>query len=289
MEYQLSNQRLTLAVSATGGSMTHLLYDGVEYLWQGDPAYWRGQAPHLFPIVGRLTEGRCTLEGDPVLLGVHGFFRHRPMALLDRQPQSLTLCQNWDRETYAVYPRKWRVLLTYALDGGTVTITFRVENLDEKRLAFYYGGHPGFNLPLEPGLTLEDYCVQFDPARRLRVLPVTDSGFMTGEAPDYPLKDGRLWLDRSLFTRDAVILEGTGGHAVLLAPGHRRQVSVSFPQMPYLGIWQPAGTDAPFVCLEPWCALPDRQDQSTELTEKEHAAILAPGAAYENTWSISLQ
>lgn len=289
MEYELSNELLTLAVDAVGGSMTHLIYDGVEYLWQGDPAYWQGRAPHLFPVIGRLTGGSATLEGEPVALGVHGFFRHRPMELAGRQPGRLTLVQTWDAETLVQYPRKWRVLLTYALEGAAVTVTFRVENLDEKALYFYYGSHPGFNLPLEPGLTFADYCVQFDPGHPLRQRTVTDAGFMTGEVLDYPLEEGRLWLRRNLFDRDAVILEGTGGKATLLAPGHRRQVTISYPQMRFLGIWQPAGTDAPFLCLEPWCALPDRQDQATELSAKEDVTVLAPGAVYENIWTISLR
>lgn len=289
MVYQISNELLTLAIDGTGGAMQHMVFDGQEYLWQGDPTYWREQAPHLFPIIGRLTKGRCTMEGDPVALDVHGFFRRRPMELAAREADRLTLVQTWDAETYAAYPRKWRVLLTYALEGSTVRITFRVENLDDKRLYFYYGGHPGFKLPLEAGLAFEDYCVQFPAGARLRQRPVTSAGFMTGEAPDYPLEHNQLRLRRNLFDCDAVILEGTGGEATLLAPGHRRQITVSYPQMRYLGIWQPAGTDAPFLCLEPWCALPDRQDQTTELSEKEDVSRLEPGAAYENTWSVTLR
>lgn len=289
MEYKLSNELLTVTVEAKGGAMTHLLYGGTEYLWQGDPIYWGERAPHLFPVVGRLTGCRCTMEGETVTLDTHGFFRHRPMEPVETLPQRLTLTQSWDNETFTAYPRRWRVWLTYALEETTVTVTFRVDNLDEKRLYFYYGGHPGFRLPLEPGLTLEDYCVRFDRAAEVRQRPVTAAGFMTGEAIPWPLENGRLQLRRDLFRPDAVILEGTGDTATLEAVGGTRGVTVTYPQMPYLAIWQPAGTDAPFLCLEPWCALPDRQDQTTELSEKEDVSCLEPGAAYENTWSVTLR
>ena len=32
-----------------------------EYLWQGDPAYWKGQAPILFPIVGALRNQKTVI------------------------------------------------------------------------------------------------------------------------------------------------------------------------------------------------------------------------------------
>ena len=38
-------------------------------MWNGDPAYWKGRAPNLFPYVGRLTND-CYTYGGPVLHGV---------------------------------------------------------------------------------------------------------------------------------------------------------------------------------------------------------------------------
>ena len=38
--------------------------DGTEYLWNGDPAYWTGRAPNLFPYVGRLTNDRYAYGGE---------------------------------------------------------------------------------------------------------------------------------------------------------------------------------------------------------------------------------
>lgn len=50
---------------------------------------------------------------------------------------------------------------TYLLDGHTLKITNKVENIGEKRMYFGLGGHPGFNVPLEAGLSFEDYCLEF--------------------------------------------------------------------------------------------------------------------------------
>ncbi len=52
MEYALSNDSISIKVSTAGGSFTSIEADGREYLWQGDPAVWSGQAPVCFPICG---------------------------------------------------------------------------------------------------------------------------------------------------------------------------------------------------------------------------------------------
>lgn len=45
MEYALSNDSISIKVSTAGGSFTSIEAGGREYLWQGDPAVWSGQAP----------------------------------------------------------------------------------------------------------------------------------------------------------------------------------------------------------------------------------------------------
>ena len=61
MLYTVKNDKLSLTVSDMGAEMQSLLScDGTEFLWQGDPAYWTGHAYIMFPICGRLTDGKYT-------------------------------------------------------------------------------------------------------------------------------------------------------------------------------------------------------------------------------------
>ena len=87
----------------------------------------------------------------------------------------------------------------------------------------------------------------------------------------------------ALQTGNAVSLERR--REILARP---RAVTVAHPQMPYLGIWHMPHTDAPYVCIEPWSSLPSRQDVVEELSCKSDLIHLAPGAEYENTWSIAI-
>lgn len=59
MEYALSNDSISIKVSTAGGSFTSIEAGGREYLWQGDPAVWSGQAPICFPICGGLRDNNA--------------------------------------------------------------------------------------------------------------------------------------------------------------------------------------------------------------------------------------
>ena len=54
----LSNDILTVEVSAHGAELQSIRKGDVEYLWQGDPAFWGRRSPVLFPIVGSVWESR---------------------------------------------------------------------------------------------------------------------------------------------------------------------------------------------------------------------------------------
>ena len=67
------------------------------------------------------------------------------------------------------------------------------------------------------------------------------------------------------------------------------RVTVSYPRMPYLGIWHWPHTDAPYVCIEPWSSLPSRQDVVEEFTCKSDLVQLPAGGIYDNTWTNTLE
>ena len=75
MEYALSNDSISIKVSTAGGSFTSIEAGGREYLWQGDPAVWSGQAPICFPICGGLRDNNAiTFAGFLYRKGIFGKF-----------------------------------------------------------------------------------------------------------------------------------------------------------------------------------------------------------------------
>lgn len=67
MELTLKNEHCAVTVTDAGAMLRSLVRDGREYLWQGNPAYWAGQAPVCFPIVGVLPKGRLPHLASPAV------------------------------------------------------------------------------------------------------------------------------------------------------------------------------------------------------------------------------
>ena len=58
MDYTLTNGKITAILRDFGAELISLKDEaGTEYLWQGDPVYWSGQAPVLVSYC-RLPAGR---------------------------------------------------------------------------------------------------------------------------------------------------------------------------------------------------------------------------------------
>ncbi len=290
MKLEITNGIITAGISEAGGGLVSLRdAAGKEYLWQGDPRFWAGQAPNLFPFVGRFTQGKYLLDGQEYQMETHGFFRRREIALRQRTETSAVLGLRADEGTLALYPRRFDAEITYRLEENRVEMTFGVENLDEKPMFFGYGGHPGFFVPLDEGLEFEDYLLDFGAKCAPEQIGLSDACFVQGPDTPFPLEDGRyLPLSHSLFDRDAVVLRGMPSSVTLRSPKGKRSVTVTYPRMEYLGLWHKPKCAAPYLCIEPWTSLPSRQDVVEDLAQKPDMIRLEPGEKYRNSWSIAL-
>ena len=289
MEYCLNNEKLCVRVAAEGAQLQSIRgADGTEYLWQGDGRFWRGRATNLFPYVGRLTDDKYTWRGAEYSMTRHGFARASVFEAEEVSDTRLVLTLGPSEATRAAYPFEFRFSLIYELDGDALDITYRVENRGEGLMAFGLGGHPGFNVPLAPGLAFEDYRLEFaEPCAPERVL-LSPKYFISGETEPYRLEDNAIKLRHNLFDHDAVILKGAAKTVTLKTDKDSHAVEVSYPDMDYVAFWHTPETEAPFVCVEPWMSLPARQDVVEDLETQPGIRRLAPGEVYENRLKIRL-
>ena len=78
----LKNDCLTVEISTLGAELKSIMdKNNEERLWQGDPKWWNGQAPLLFPTCGCLSEGRYLHNGKVYDFTPHGFARKKEFAL----------------------------------------------------------------------------------------------------------------------------------------------------------------------------------------------------------------
>ena len=290
MLHTISNECLKVTVAEDGAELQSIWgIDGTEYLWQGDKAYWKSRALNIFPYVARLTDGSYYLDGELHRMDIHGIAPYAHFTAVESSDTRLALELSADDRTLAVYPRHFVFRVIYTLRKDSLEITYEVENRDQRPMYFGLGGHPGFNVPMEDGLTFEDYRLRFDRLCQPKRIGFTETCFRNGKDEDYPLVDNQcIPLRHDLFDHDAVVLKDVSHQVTLEAPGHSRCVTVSFPQMDYVGFWHRPKTDAPFVCIEPWCSLPAMDGGITVFEDQPDLLRLAPDTTYRNCWTITI-
>ena len=179
--------------------------------------------------------------------------------------------------------------MRYALHGRELEIGYTVRNPNAEELPFGIGGHPGFRVPLCAGTAFEDYYLRFsEPCEPDRV-GFTPSVFLSGHDERYPLENAQLLrLRHELFDDDAIILKNMARSVTLCSDKTPLAITVTYPQMDYLGLWHMPKTDAPYLCIEPWRSLPSRQDVVEEFDCKSDLVHLAPGGEYQNCWKVAV-
>lgn len=131
MEFVLDNGSIRVALSAAGGSFTSIKANGREYLWQGDPAVWSGQAPICFPICGGLRDGHAmTMGGREVKLARHGFARKQEWKLEEQSDNmvALSLSSADHAELLEQYPYPFKIVARYTIDSEKVAVSYEVTN-----------------------------------------------------------------------------------------------------------------------------------------------------------------
>lgn len=290
MLYSISNEFLTVTVRALGAELQSILgTDGTEYLWQGDPKYWGDRALNIFPYVARLTDGSYYLDGKLQKMKIHGFASAEEFRVAEKTENKLVLELTDNEATYAQYPRHFAFQIQYELEGKTLKVVFRVENRDDKIMYYGIGGHPGFNVPLTAGKQFQDYRLRFHTPAKPNRVGFTEACYLDGTQAPYALQeDTVIELSHNLFDEDAIVLKDMARTVTLEAAGDSHSVTVTYPKMDYLGIWHMPHTDAPYVCIEPWCSLPSTQDQIAVFEEQKDLCRLAPGKTEEYPWEISI-
>lgn len=290
MLHTISNSCLSVTVSEKGAELQSIVStDGTEYLWQGDAAYWADRSPNIFPYVGRLKKQTYSLDGQCYTLPIHGFAPCEHFDLIHHSENQMIFQLTDNDAIYRQYPRHFSFQVIYTLDGDRLDVTFQVDNRDEKPMYFGLGGHPGFKVPLEPGLKFEDYRLRFGAQCQPQRILFTPDCFVSGETVDYALENGTdIPLVHNLFDDDAIVLENAARTVTLETALGKRAVTVGYPDMRYIGFWHADKTDAPYVCIEPWSALPDYKDGLTALEEQKDLTCLDAGKQYTNTWWIRI-
>lgn len=100
----LKSDQLCVEFQTLGGALSSIKdKEGVEYLWQGDPTYWSGQAPVLFPICGSVRNDTVLYDNEDGSqkegkIPRHGLVRKKEFTLEEQTDNSVTFAIEDDEE-----------------------------------------------------------------------------------------------------------------------------------------------------------------------------------------------
>ncbi len=288
MGYKLENTLLELEVSAQGAELQSIKNKrtGFEYLWQGNPTFWKRRSPVLFPIVGAVWNGKFRMDGKTYEMGQHGFARDMAFTpVADCPDDELWFRLESSPETLERFPREFRLEIGYKLDDTRISVMWRVENTGDKELPFQIGAHPAFNIP---GFNADDAVhgyFAFD-TNNLEAELISEKGCV-GDERIRPALDaeGMLPIQSDTFSHDALIFGGGQLHRVSLLDKEKQPLLTALFRSPYVGLWAP-GADAPFVCIEPWYGRADSVGFEGDFSSRHQMNRLAPGESFNASYML---
>jgi galactose mutarotase-like enzyme len=282
----IKTDEIEVEAATKGAELRSIKSGGLEYLWQGDPAFWPRRSPLLFPIVGGLPGGSYSYAGRTYAMGNHGFARDLEFRLTSQEPRSLRFELTSDKASLAIYPFRFRLAVSYVVRGATLEVGYEVVNADDKRMPFSIGAHPAFRAPLLPDERREDFDLVFERPETVDRHYLNSDNLRSGESEPFLRGASGAPVTPKLFERGAIVLKDHVSRKVSLRSRvSGRFVEVSFPDFPQLGIWSPKG-NCPFVCIEPWFGVMALAGSTQELERKEAVLFLEPGAAFRSAYAI---
>ncbi|MBV6881562.1 aldose 1-epimerase family protein [Epilithonimonas ginsengisoli] len=286
---QLQNTKLKASFNELGAELVSLinLETGKEIIWEGNPDFWGGQSPVLFPTVGALKDDSYIFEGETYKMPRHGFARRKIFDVKSSSENQVVFELNSDDETLKFYPFDFSLEIKYTLIENKLTVSYNVKNTSDKELYFSLGAHPGFAIDTKNGLKYDDYEIAFSDDEKLEIHPLIDN-LISKETKTIEFENKTLPLTHELFSKDALVMTTMKSRELVLRNNqNHHKVIFTFSNFPYFGIW--AAKNADFVCLEPWQGIADIEDHNQELTQKFGILKLEINEEWKADWAVEIE
>lgn len=288
MIYTLENKDLTISLSNHGGELHSIKgnKENTEFLWNGDEAYWKYHSPILFPIVGKVFDGKYKVDGKTYELPQHGLARVRDFEMIEKNENSISFELKYSEDTLKVYPFKFSLIIRYTLENNNVKIDYIVKNLDNTEIFFSVGAHPAFMCPIEDG-SFNDYYFEFDKKETANLMQLAGAGYFSHEEKPFLKNENQIPLSFDLFKNDALVFKNLESTKISLkSKKHPKYLEFDFNNFPYLGLWTKA-TGAPFVCIEPWFGHADFDGFKGEFKDKAGIQSLKVNCEFICSYNVS--
>ena len=285
---RIASDRLTAEISPLGAELQSLRdTSGRDYLWNGDPTWWTGRAPILFPIVGTLADDTLRVGGVDYPMAKHGFARRSTFVPIEDGADYATFRLAASEATRVSYPFDFTLDIGFELAGATLTIAATLANPGETPLPASFGFHPAFRWPLPDAGDRDEYRLRFAEPEPAPVRRIARSGLLTDIEHPSPVEGRTLPLADALFVDDALIFDAPASRAVSYGAVGEAGLEIGWDGLPELGVWTKPG--APYLCIEPWQGHSDPEGFAGEFRDKPGVIEVPPGGERRFRMAITVE
>ncbi len=280
MYYKIENDFLTCEIDDMGAQLHSLVLkeNGKEYIWQGNPDIWYGQAPVLFPVIGQLIDDKFRYNGVEYTMPKHGLARKLLFNVKDCEGAKAVFSLESDENTLKSYPFEFELLVTFELKEKSLVNTMTVLNKTNGDMYFSIGAHPGFNCNIGD-------VIEFEQPETLETERIDSDNLLVSEKFPVIENSKEIVITEDVFKKDALILSGIKSKKLTIKG--ENEVEFTFGDCPVLGIWAKPG--APYVCIEPWYGINDDRDVKDDISKKREIQHLAEGGKFEFSWIAEIK
>ncbi len=279
MYYKIENEFFTCEIDDMGAQLHSLKAKetGKEYIWQGNPDIWYGQAPVLFPIIGQVIDDKFRYNGVEYTMPKHGLARKLPFNVKECSGAKAVFSLESDENTLKSYPFEFELLVAFELCGKSLVNTMTVINKTKGEMYFSIGAHPGFNCNIGD-------VIEFELPETLETERIDSDNLIIPEKFPVIENSREIEITKDIFSKDALILSGIKSKKLRIKG--ENEIEFTFGDCPFLGIWAKPG--APYVCIEPWYGVNDGREVKNDISEKRGIQHLNEGEAFAFSWTAEI-
>ncbi len=279
MYYRIENEFLTCEIDDMGAQLHSLKSkeNGTEYIWQGNPDIWYGQAPVLFPVIGQLINDKYFYNGVEYTMPKHGLARKLLFNVKECEGAKAVFSLESDENTFKAYPFEFEYLVAFELKGKALVNTMTVINKTNGEMYFSVGAHPGFNCKVGD-------IIEFEQPETLATERIDKENLIIPEKFPFMENEKEFVITKEIFEPDALILSDIKSEKLRIKG--ENEIEFTFGKCPFLGIWAKPG--APYVCIEPWYGVNDGREVKKDISEKRGIEHLSEGETFEFSWTAEI-
>ncbi|WP_339021425.1 hypothetical protein [Spiroplasma endosymbiont of Atherix ibis] len=266
---KIFNNNLEVLFNLNPFEIKSIKNSGVEILYQANGS-WNKTWPILFPNCGTIN-GILEHKGKEIGLKRHGFFNEiNNWKIIKKSDSKVKIEYISNNNFYAIYPFKFSIIIEMILKEKIFSLNIIVKNLENEKMYFSIGHHPGFIFNQNSNLKLLQEQLFTNKFK---------SGLVENLEKDILIRE--INNENIDFSNNiSYLTDKFSGKDIYLNNGNL-EFTLKVNNFKNLVLWK-QNNESEFICVEYWNGIPDMVDKkSNEIKDKPEIISLESNESKE--------